>query len=282
MTETKFVVEKVINVAKYPIENPESGGYQSLLARCRQQLGSNGACELPGFLTDQGLKQLVTESQILSKKAYFNRLVGNAYLEATDPELPEDHPRRQTEPTSLGVIAYDEYPRDSLLRQIYELQPLMDLVRAILQLGSIHRYADPMGGLNLSVMGSGDYLRWHFDQTDFVTSLSIQTSEEGGDFEFVPRIRSREDECYGEVAKVLAGKHPGVQRIANHPGTLLLFKGRDSIHRVTTIKGERPRLMGLLAYDERPGVVSTDHLRQIRYGRTTPYENSPFENSSYK
>lgn len=277
MTESKFDMGKVINLVQYPIETPEAGGFQQLIARCRQQLAANGACELPGFLTDQGLKLLISESQALSKKAYFNRLVGNAYLEATDPNLPDDHPRRQTEPTSLGVIAYDEYPKSALLRRIYEYQPLMDLVMAVLQLKSIHRYADPMGGLNLSVMGPGDYLRWHFDQTDFVTSLSIQVSEEGGDFEFVPRVRSRDDECYEEVGKVLTGKHPGVQRIANQPGTLLLFKGRDSIHRVTTIKGHQPRLMGLFAYDERPGVVSTDHLRQIRYGRTTPYVNSPYE-----
>ena len=144
----------------------------------------------------------------------------------------------------------------------------MMFVGDVIQLPSIHRYADPMGGLNLSVMTDGDYLRWHFDQTDFVTSIAVQTSEKGGEFEFVPMVRTPNDERYDEVKKVLKNIHPGVKKIANRPGTLLLFKGRYSIHRVSEIKGQKPRLMALLAYDEKPGIVSTDHLRMMRYGRT--------------
>ncbi|MCA9791573.1 MAG: hypothetical protein KC910_07245, partial [Candidatus Eremiobacteraeota bacterium] len=33
----------------------------------------------------------------------------------------------------------------------------------------------------------------------------------------------------------------------------------------------RSRLIGLLSYDTEPDRTGTDHLRQIRYGRTTPY-----------
>jgi hypothetical protein len=195
---------------------------------------------------------------------------GNAYLCASDESLPDDHPRRMTEPTRLGVVAYDEYPEDSILRAVYEYDPLMHFIGEVLELPAIFRYADPMGGLNLSVMEDGDYLRWHFDQTDFVTSIAVQTSASGGEFECVPLIRTPDDEAYGNVRKVLLGDYPGIVTIANRPGTLLLFKGRYSIHRVTRISGRRNRLMALLAYDEKPGVMSTDHLRMIRYGRTGP------------
>ena len=37
--------------------------------------------------------------------------------------------------------------------------------------------------MNLAVMIEGDELGWHFDQTDFVVSLAIQSSDDGGDFE---------------------------------------------------------------------------------------------------
>ena len=49
----------------------------------------------------------------------------------------------------------------------------------VLDRGTLHRYADPCGALNLAVMGDGDELQWHFDQTDFVVSLAIQPAERG-------------------------------------------------------------------------------------------------------
>lgn len=268
--------EQIFNFETYPFNRSETSIYQSLVLQARQQLAKTGACEFPNFLSEAGLAALVAESQALAVHAYFNTVIGNPYLESVDPAWPAQHPRARTEHTSLGVIAYDEYPTTAILRRIYEYEPLMHFVGDILELKSIYRYADPMGGLNLSVMGDGDYLRWHFDQTDFVTSLAIQTADEGGEFEFVPMIRSKDDENYAAINQVLDGTHSGVQKIANHPGTLLLFKGRHSIHRVTTIKGRSPRLMGLLAYDEKAGVISTDHLRQIRYGRMTAFAQSPY------
>jgi hypothetical protein len=51
------------------------------------------------------------------------------------------------------------------------------------------------------------------------------------------------------------------------PGTLLIFAGRHSLHRVSLIRGATPRLVGLLAYDTKPGTISTEVLRLARYGR---------------
>ncbi len=270
---TTLTVESALNLTEYPINKPGTEPYKKLVEHCQRQLREDGACELVDFLSPNGLERLINESVQISKGAYFNAVVGNAYLSATDESVATDHPRRMTEPTRLGVIAYDEYPPDAVLRSIYEYEPLMKFVGDVNQLPTIHRYADPMGGLNLSVMTEGDYLRWHFDQTDFVTSIAVQTSETGGDFEYVPMVRKANDERYGEVKKVLLNKHPDVKKIANRPGTLLLFKGRYSIHRVSEIKGKKPRLMALLAYDEKPGINSTDHLRMMRYGRTGPKQS---------
>ena len=57
-------------------------------------------------------------------------------------------------------------------------------------------------------MNDGDELHWHFDQTDFVVSIAIQSSDAGGDFENAMLIRSADDEHYDDVAAVLAGRHP--------------------------------------------------------------------------
>jgi hypothetical protein len=144
---------------------------------------------------------------------------------------------------------------------------LASFVAAILGLDEIHPYADPLGALNLAVMGDGDELQWHFDQTDFVVSLALQDADEGGDFEVAPFIRTADDERYDDVARVLAGDRKPLTVLPMTPGTLLVFAGRHSMHRVSPIRGSTPRLVGLFGYDSQPGTMSSDLLKAVRYGR---------------
>jgi hypothetical protein len=116
-------------------------------------------------------------------------------------------------------------------------------------------------------MRDGDQLQWHFDQTDFVISLALEDCEEGGDFEVAPLIRSGSDEGYTEVGRVLLGESDRVVRLPMQPGTLLIFEGRNSVHRVSPLRGPTERLVALLAYDTRPDTVSSPALRMARYGR---------------
>jgi hypothetical protein len=226
-----------------------------------------GALELPEFLSQEGLETILRECAAIEPHAYWSRVNGNPYLTPTDTSVPEDHPLRMTDDTALAVVAYDQFPSASPLRRLYEWEPLMGFIGAALGLDEIHRYADPMGGLNLAVMRDGDYLRWHFDQTDFVTTIALQTAEKGGEFEYVPKIRGPGRENYDQVRLALKGDHPGVVTIENAPGSLVLFQGRYSLHRVKPIHGNRSRWIALLGYDTKPGVVSSDHLRKMRYGR---------------
>jgi hypothetical protein len=54
------------------------------------------------------------------------------------------------------------------------------------------------------------------------------------------------------------------------PGDLQLFKGRFSLHRVTTVAGDAARHSAIFAYSERPGVVgSVARTRQL-FGRVLP------------
>lgn len=270
-TGASFKADDYVNLSRYPVHEPDSEPARALLAFCQSELEATGCCELKGFVTPLGLERLVVESRDMEDSAFHNAIVGNAYLDEPDPSLPSDHARKLTEPTSLGAVAYDQISSKSVLRQIFEWDPLMHFVGKVLNLEKIHRYADPMGALNLAVMKDGDYLRWHFDQTDFVTSLSIQQPEEGGYFEFVPMIRSSKEENYDRVRSVIRGSRDGVVTIENEPGSLVLFKGRYSLHRVTKIGGKRSRFIGLFGYDTKEGVNSSDHLRRMRYGRTKPY-----------
>lgn len=263
-----MTLDRVVNFKEYPIKDLTSAEGRALVEKCRARLAVSGACEMENFVTEEGLAELVKEGSRFEHLAYFSTVEGNAYLEEAPAGTPEGDPRRMTETTRLGAIAYDQFPPDSILRQLYEWDPLMYFIGAVLELKEIYRYGDVMSGLNLAVMKDGDYLRWHFDQTDFVTSLAIQSADEGGIFEYAPMIRRPGEENFERVKRVLKGDREEVGVVPTLPGSLVLFKGRYSLHRVTPIKGNRTRLLGLLAYDTKPGQQGTDHLRQMRYGRT--------------
>jgi hypothetical protein len=256
-----------VDLARYPIRDLETPAARALIARCRGQLQRDGCCELPGFVTAEATERMVKESETLVPVSHHARGPITAYLEIPPMSFPEDHPRRTFGLSSLAAIAYDLFPPDHALRRLYEWDGLVRFLEAALGVPQLHRYADPMGALNVAVMKEGDALFWHFDQCDFVTSIALRDASEGGDFEYAPNLRSAEDEGYDAVKALLAGAREHVRHVPMTPGTLLLFRGRNAIHRVTPISGPVSRLVGLLAYDERPDVVGTELLRKARYGR---------------
>jgi hypothetical protein len=257
----------LVDLERYPLLRLASPEGSALVATCRAQLAEAGACELEGFLRPEAAAEMAAEGGALAPSAHRSAGKATPYLELPDAGWPEDHPRRSWNPYRLGAVAYDQFPAASALRRLYEWEPLMAFLAQCLGRQRLFRYADPLGALNLAVMLDGDELEWHFDQTDFVVSLALQNGERGGDFLYAPRIRSGGDERYGDVQRLLAGDASQVRRLPMRPGTLLLFEGRYSIHCVSPVRGATPRLVGLLAYDTKPGTCASPLLQQDRYGR---------------
>jgi hypothetical protein len=200
---------------------------------------------LPGFIKPSALPALVAECDELAKVAYHTTVNAN-----------------------LEVVAYDQFPKDSVIRALYEWEPLMEFVARVLGEKQLYRYADPFGALNLAVMRDGHELGWHFDQTDFVVSIALQPSIEGGHFENVPRIRSMGNDNAETVAAIRNGERNDLVRLEPMtPGTLMVFNGRWSYHRVSKVHGAVARHVALLAYDTKPGTDSNTELKIGRYGR---------------
>jgi hypothetical protein len=252
----------LVDADRYPFDDAD------VVATHRGQLEQRGVSVLPGFVHADGVARLVTEADALAPLAYHQDVQGTPYLERPANDWPAGHPRLAATRSSVHVVAYDQHPPDSLLRALYEWGAFLDFLSRVLGRSPLYRYADPLGALNLAVMCDGDVLGWHFDQTDFVVSLAIQSSETGGDFENVAKLRSDDDERYDDVARVLAGDADDLVVVEPMtPGTLMLFEGRRSLHRVTPIGGGRPRHVALLGYDTKPGTRSTEQLQRTRYGR---------------
>jgi hypothetical protein len=233
----------------------------------REQMRTSGACEIAGFIRSEALPSFIADAQRLAPLAHRSGGLGTVYLGFPDESFPPDHPQQWLGNYGVGAVAYDLFPADSPIRRLYEWDELRAFVAAILGLETIYPYADPLGALNLAVMGEGDELQWHFDQTDFVVSLALQDADAGGDFEVAPFIRAADDERYDDVAHVLGGDRERLTVLPMTPGTLLVFAGRHSLHRVAPIHGSTPRLVGLFGYDTAPGTMSSELLKLVRYGR---------------
>lgn len=276
----------LVDLDRYPVDDPTGAG-AATVARHADELRSTGVSILPGFLRAEALPGLVAECEALAAGAYHQDVQGTPYLELPDADAwPDGHPRVTWSRSSVHTVAYDRFdPATSALRALYEWDDLLTFVAAVLGRSPLHRYADPLGAMNLAVMVEDDQLGWHFDQTDFVVSLAIQSSDGGGDFENVQRLRAVDpddlddgtvlegrdpdgiEERYDRVAAVLAGSATGVSTVPMTPGTLMLFEGRWSLHRVTPVTGTTPRHVALFGYDTKAGTTSSELLQLIRYGR---------------
>jgi hypothetical protein len=260
--------EELIDRSRYAVTDLGGSATKRMIATEQRRLAEAGVSILPGFLTSDAVRLLCREADELAPLAHFSETRATPYLERPDRSLAEGHPRRFVVRSALRALAYDRFPPSSALRALYEWTPLMTFVGAVLGQSRLYPYADPMGALNLAIMVEGDELGWHFDQTDFVVSIALQDSEGGGDFVSARHLRGAVGENYDEVARVLRGEtHAAVEQIPTTPGTLMLFEGRNSMHRVTPIAGRVPRYVALLAYDTKPDTTSSDPLKLARYGR---------------
>ena len=108
---------------------------------------------------------------------------------------------------------------------------------------------------------------WHFDESEFTVTLMLQAPESGGTFEYVPQIRGAADEKE-IVASVLDGDRNRVVEMPFTPGTLLIFGGNQTIHRVTRVRGKRPRLVPVLCFSEQQDQKNSATVRKLFWGRT--------------
>ena len=68
----------------------------------------------------------------------------------------------------------------------------------------------------------------------------LRKPEWGGNFECVPNLRSPRDENYDGVRAVLRGRRDQVQVVGFEPGTLMVFRGHYTLHRVSPVRGGPP------------------------------------------
>jgi hypothetical protein len=259
-----------IDLDRYPIDELESPRGRALVDRVRRDMADQVICALPGFLRPEAVARLVEESEALEPLSYPGPTEASPYFfnygTADLGGLPPDHPRRRKTPRRMRQIAYDLIPPSTAIWRLYNWDPLTSFIAAATGVERLYRSADPFQALNISVMDEGGCQQWHFDTNEVNITLLLQAPEAGGEFEYVPLIRSPENENFDAVKRVLDGDRSKVIQLAQEPGMLVLFKGHYSLHRVAPVRGSRRRFQTILSHNTRPGVVGSKESSVLHYG----------------
>jgi len=263
-------VSDIINLENYPINDTGSLKYKELINYTRKQLNEDGCCVLSNFIRPDSIKRMKDEVDRNLRKIYFTSDKHNPYFTKEDITLNENHPKRIFTVRQSGYLNSDDLEKDSDLNKFYDLEEMLKFVSDSLEVFPLYTWADPLGKNPYSVMHTDHYFPWHFDGNDFTLSILVQKSDKGGLFEYSSDIRSKDNENFDEVTKVLKGDRTKVKSLDLKPGDLQIFKGRFSMHRVTKIEGKTSRYIALPCYVKNPLKINKpEHSKQV-YGKALP------------
>lgn len=265
-----LTIADIIDTARYAILDPGSSARAELVARCRDELKTQQYCTIPGLVTAEALGVMAAEAERLQPDAYHNNALRNCYLHMeTEPSLPATHPRNLQDRSSCRMLAYDQVDGNSPLKTFYHSPLVRDLVAEIVDEGALYDNEDPYQPANYVCYRTGDESSWHFDaDNSFTMTLMVQPATAGGVFEMSPNTRTDDDENYEHVAGVLGGRaDDSIISVGREAGALCIFKGCNSLHRVSPVEGEGLRIMGVFVYEFSPGVLGDPAVNATIYGK---------------
>ncbi len=261
----------IIDLDRYPIDDPGSAVWNELILQARQRLAEDGCLVLPSFLRPAALLAAAEEIGELATHVPIRKHTSTVYARRDlEIALPADDPRVHRLEWNAGHVTRDMIPPYSVAHRIYASAVFKSFIAACTHRDRIFEYADPLAGLVATVLPPGGTYPWHYDTNEFVVTIMTRKPEAGGKFEYSPNLRSPGDENLSGLANVLSGAcvEP-IRSVDMEPGDMQLFLGRYSLHRVTPTAGSSHRHVMVFSYADRPGVIGpVDRTRSV-YGRVT-------------
>ncbi len=261
-------MQDIIDLDRYPLDQPDSAAWAALVCDCQARLAKDGLFNLAGFVRETVLQSAVDEvSPLLATQSFEHARNHNIYFKKTIDGLAPDHPALRECETSNRTVCADQLGQ-SLVIQLYEWPPFVQFLAAVMEKPQLFRMADPLARVNVMGYSEGQALNWHFDRSEFTTTLLLQAPTVGGEFEYDQDLRSDTDPNYSGVADLLEGRRAPV-RMPLTAGTLNIFKGKNTAHRVTPVQGDKNRVIAVFSYFEKPDVLFSDEERIGFYGRAS-------------
>jgi hypothetical protein len=261
------MIKDILDLGRYPLDRPGTSAWTVLVKSCRADLAANGMFNLEGLMRPEALGRAIAEIKpILDTQAFTHARRHNIYFRKDVPCLSPDHPALRAAETVNHTVCADQIAQ-SVPLWIYEWPPFIVFLAAALGKDALFPMRDPLARVNVMAYREGETLNWHFDRSEFTTTLLLQAPEEGGDFLYRSDLRSDGDPNYGGVARLMAGQDPEVKTLKLAAGTLNVFRGKNTAHRTSPVKGKRERIITVFSYFDRPGVTFSREEQLGFYGR---------------
>lgn len=258
----------ILDLDRFPLHRPNSPEWRTLVKQCRADLRAEGMFNLDGLMRPAIAAQAGKEMEDpFQSDAFLHERMHNIYFKPVE-DLPPDHAALTTFQTSNKTLCADQIPGSALLR-LYEWSEFAQFLAATMEMPQLHVMADPLARVNVMSYQKGQALNWHFDRSEFTTTLLLQAPDHGGGFEYRTDLRSDTDPNYDGVAKLLRGEDPTSNIITLTPGTLNVFKGKNTAHRVTPVQGDTNRVIAVFSFFEQPDVQFSESERLGFYGRAS-------------
>jgi hypothetical protein len=268
--KAKLECRNIINHSQYPIDEADSAMRAAIIEQVRTELADDGCAVIRDFFSREGLSALLSEASERKSQTYYSPSKRcNVYLNDGDPSLPLDHPLNIFMPRTNGFITADLFGEETAAYRLYHWEPLKLFLAECLGKQELYLYEDPVSNMIVNVGRPGQQFNWHFDTNEFTITMLLQPASSGAHFEYVPGLRSAHDECYDEVKQVIDGERKQVKRLQLNAGDLQFFLGRFSLHQVTENTGDNDRLLLIMSFSERPGMVGSMARVKGLYGKVT-------------
>ena len=268
----QYQIDDLVDIATYPLDQPNSVAYKSAVADARSQLQDDGCAVIKKLLRPTAVK--IISQEIIERKSntHFSTSKMNPYFHSTkNPEYPDHHPVNTFIERSSGFIPGDSWDASLAIDILFRSEMLTNFIRDALETQAVHCYADPLAGLTANILDPGQQFAWHFDTNEFAVTAMIDEADDGGLFQYVPLIRTPDNESFERIQKVLDDDCSEVKTLELHAGDLQIFRGRHSLHRVTRVpKTSRPRHAAIFAYTAEPGVIGRVERTKQLFGRVLP------------
>lgn len=259
-------MDGIVDLERYPLDQPGSASWQRLVDVCRRRLAAEGVVNLPGFLCERARVAAVGElTPLLAGEAFRHARAHNIYFQDTIAGLHADHPALTRFETVNHTVCGDQMPGAIVVR-LYEWPAFAHFLAAVMDKPALYTMDDPLARVNVMGYGDGEALNWHFDRAEFTTTLLLQSPLGGGHFEYAKDLRDDNEPNYDGVARLLGGRRAPT-RMPLAAGTLNIFRGKNTAHRVTPVEGARRRIIAVFSYFDRPGVSFSAAERRGFYGR---------------
>ena len=261
-------IAQLVNLEQYPIHDPQAPHTQALYHAWSEEFQLTGACNLRGFLTEQGVSLLASEANDLQRVAYHRTWKVNfLFQDVAESSLPENHPAQRFWTMTSSHLAGDQFDEKSLLRQLYEWDAITELVARIQGKANLFRFADEFQAINVIGLGEGQRTVCHHDDNECTVTLLLQAPESGGEFIYGENTRTHAGELdLDAIHGVMDGDPAVVKTLPRAPGTLTLFRGGCSMHGVTPVVGKRQRLSAVFTYDADPHRIGPAETNIAVYG----------------